>query len=149
MGAGSVRLLAAGALLWMGLALAGCSGDSSASTPPATATPQRPAQSPLASVEREAVSPDPYFDYGFTVQITAQSFRPQTLVAPCCQPITWRNLTTTTVTILFDALQVSSGPIAPGGTFVFTPKNVESIAYHSVDHPSINGLVQVNQTIES
>ena len=128
--------------------LSACSPGSAASS---TATPRpsgAPAHGSSAEVAREAVSPDPSFDYGFKVQITPGGFRPSWLVAGCCEPITWRNLTTETVSVVFDHLQVNSGPIPPGGTYVFTPKNAQSITYHSGVNPAMHAVVQVNQKFE-
>lgn len=115
----------------------------------ATATRQAsPSRSGTPSTVREAAQPDPYFDYGFVVQLTTYGFHPHVLVTPCCSAITWKNTTDTTAEVRFDALQVDSGPIPPGGTFVYTPHNIESIAYHLVSDPSLTGAVQVNQTSE-
>jgi hypothetical protein len=124
------------------IALAACG-----STAPATPSPA--SKSPAASgLAREAANPDPNFDYGFTVQVTAGGVRPHWLVAACCQPITWKNLTTAPVSVVFDHLAINSGPVPPGGTFVFTPKNVESIAYHLAETPAVTGVVQVNTPLE-
>lgn len=136
------------ALLVTVLTMPACGTGAQQSSAAGPAQPSR-SQSPLSAVQREAISPDPYFDFGFMVQITPQGFHPQQLVSPCCQAITWRNLTSAPIAIVFDALQVDSGPIPPGGTFVFTPKNVESIAYHARDNPAMAGAVQVNQNSES
>jgi hypothetical protein len=114
------------------------------SAPTAVASPDGPRAAP-----REAVSPDPNFDYGFVVQITPGGFHPQWLVSACCLPVTWKNLTDSTASVVFDHQLVNSGPIPPGGTFVFTPHNVQSIAYHSANDTSTIGVLQVNQTFES
>jgi hypothetical protein len=146
--------MTAGVLAAMLVTLPGCARDagsgaaSTAATTP-TAVVAAPSSTPLSAIQREAISPDPNIDIGLLVQITAHSFRPQTLIAPCCQPITWRNLSSMAIAVYFDALQVNSGPIPPGGTWVFTPHNVEAIAYHSLNDPSITGSVQVNQNQES
>jgi len=107
-----------------------------------------PSATPLSQVAREAAHPDPNFDYGFTIQIAHDGFHPAWLVANCCQPITWRNLTASPVSVVFDAEQVDSGPIQPGQTFVFTPHQIQSIAYHAGNNPAMTGAVQVNQTWE-
>jgi hypothetical protein len=145
------------------LALTGCASTNGKPSGAATATRLPHASSsvtaPLtgrspvaddpATAPREAASPDPNFDYGFVVQITPKGFHPQWLVSGCCKPVTWRNLTGDTVSVVFDHQLVDSGPIAPGGTFVFTPHNVQSIAYHAGTNPSMIGVLQVNQTFES
>lgn len=119
--------------------------DAQAEVPPSAS------QSPLPPrlAPREAASPDPNFDYGFVVQITPAGFHPAWLLSGCCLPVTWRNLTDHAVSVVFDHKPISSGLIPPGGTFVFTPQHIESIAYHSGTDPAMTGVVQVNQTFES
>ena len=126
------------------VAACGSTATSSSSTAPTPA----PTRAPLVIGEREAVSPDPAFDLGFTVHVTDRGFQPQWLVAPCCKAITWKNLTGHAVQVVFDHQPVDSGPIPPGGTFAFTPPNVESIAYHEGGNPDVAGVLQVNQTQE-
>lgn len=120
----------------------------SATLPPTGARPSGAPEEGRAA-PREAVSPDPNFDYGFVVQITDKGFHPQWLVSACCKAVTWKNLTGGPASVVFDHQLVNSGPIPPGGTFVFTPHNVQSIAYHSAGDPSMIGVLQVNQTFES
>ena len=129
--------------------------DPTAATPsPADLLPSLPPTSPTPpftpSEAREALHPDPNFDYGFVVKVTSDAFHPHWLVAVCCRPIIWENLTTETVTVVFDALGVSSSAIAPGGAWAFTPKNVESISYHvTIGGAVVDGIVQVNPALES
>jgi hypothetical protein len=155
-------------LISMLLVLPACSsakGADSATKPSASST--APASAPAASggpatggprlstpgspldAPREAVNPDPNFDYGYVVQITPAGFHPQWLVSGCCKAVTWKNLTDSPTSVVFDHQLVDSGPIAPGGSFVFTPHNVQSIAYHSGTNSSMVGVLQVNQTFES
>ncbi|MBO0836879.1 MAG: hypothetical protein J2P28_15420 [Actinobacteria bacterium] len=112
---------------------------------------QRPAPTPSNAISgalaRESAKPDPNFDMGFSVQITDQGFHPYVLVAPCCKPITWTNLTQSPVSVVFTG--VDSGPIPPGGKYTFKPPNVESIAYHEGQNPAVEGRIQVNQTQDS
>jgi hypothetical protein len=128
--------------------LSGC-GASDAVTTPAPTVVHSPTPKPLTGPSREAISPDPNFDFGYTVHITTKGFLPHWLVATCCQAITWQNLTGVTTSVVFDHLGVVSGPIPAGGTFTFTPKNVESIAYHSGTDTAAHAIVQVNQSTES
>lgn len=130
------------------LVLSGCGLPvlSVAPTPPPH--PGRSAD-PAALAAREAVKPDPNFDFGQTVQITSDGFHPASLVAMCCQSITWKNLTAAPVTVTLDRLNVNSGPIPPGGSFVWTPPNMQSVTYHADRHPEWHGQIQVNQTFES
>jgi hypothetical protein len=52
--------------------------------------------------------------------------------------------------VVFDHLGVSSGAIAPGGAWAYTPRNVESIAYHAaIGSAVVRGIIQVNPAIES
>jgi len=105
---------------------------------------------PAALATREAVKPDPYWDYGQTVQITAQGFLPADLVSTCCLPLVFKNLTSAPVTVSFDHQLVTLGPIPPGGTASYAPPNIESVVYHAVEHPEwTHGKIQVNQTFES
>ena len=153
------------ALVVTALALMGVAAGCSSAPPPAPST-VRPAPTassgagyglssvtpasipsePTAATAREAQSPDPAFDYGFVVQITPEGFRPQVLVAACCAPIVWINLTDRPNTVAFDVESGRSGPIAPGQSWAFTPPNAESISYHSLTFPSMHGALQVNQT---
>jgi hypothetical protein len=138
------NLLAVIAAVALAAVLSACGATSA----PTTHTPAPTASASVSGVVREATNPDPNFDYGFTVQIDAGAVRPHWLVAACCQAITWVNRAGTPVTVVFDHLAVNSGPIPPGGSYGYTPKNVESIAYHVTGATSITGVVQVNPTIE-
>jgi hypothetical protein len=128
--------------------LSGCGGSDAVATPTPAAV-HSPTPKPLTGPSREAVSPDPNFDFGYSVQITAKGFLPHWLVATCCQAIVWHNLTGTTTSVVFDHIGVASGPIPAGGTFTFTPKNAESITYHSGTDATAHAIVQVNQSSES
>jgi hypothetical protein len=117
--------------------------------PPNTLTTPRPGATPSATPSTafpaEAAKPDPNFDTGYTVLITGSGFQPAALEAPCCQAVTWRNQTSSPVTVAFNAVVGGSGqPIPPGGVYVFVPQNNESIAYHSREHPALKGVVQVD-----
>ena len=158
-----------GVVLWLG----GCAGTASpaggspsphslavatTASPSATAGPlpsgahigsngaitYEPADNP-----REAISPDPNFDYGFTVLITSAGMRPLQLLAGCCRPVTWKNLTDKTQSVVFDAQLTDSGPIAPGASYVWTPLHPESIVYHSSHDPSLTGQLTIQQMFES
>lgn len=151
-----IRVVTRVAALVVVLLLSACS--SNAGTPhgvalrpspsPARQSVAGPTVPPTPSFAREANHPDPNFDMGYTVQITAQGFHPAVLIAPCCGPITWRNLTGSTTSVVFDVEGIDSGPIPPGGAYVFTPPNAESLAYHAGTDASMTAAVQVNQTIE-
>ena len=146
---GMARVLRVFVALGVLVSFAACS-PSPPPPPPNTLTTPRPGATPSATsapgFDREATSPDPNFDTGFTVLITTAGFRPQTLVAPCCAAVTWKNTTGTALTVVFD--HVVGGPgqaIPPGGSYVFVPQNVESITYHAGENRAMTGRVQVNQ----
>ena len=131
------------------LTLAACDAAQSVGPTPDMGTP-RPGATPSATSSTgfpsEDAKPDPNFDTGYTVQITDSGFLPGWLVAPCCEAVTWKNLSHAPVTVVFDAVVGGSGqPIQPGAIYVFVPQNIESIAFHSGEHPSMKGVVQVNQ----
>lgn len=146
-----VRLGAALAAVALVSACGGPAGQGQAATrgTPSTGPATSPTPPFTAAEAREAASPDPNFDYGFVVQLTPDGFHPRWLVAVCCRPILWKNTTSAAVTVVFDHLGVSSGPIAPGGTWAFTPNNVQSITYRSEADASVHGVLQVNQPFES
>lgn len=137
------RTVPIGLVLAALLSLPACTGTGTPSQHPAAVS-----QATAPAEAREAASPDPNFDYGFTVLITSQGFHPHWLVAACCRPITWRNLTPAPVSVVFDHVPGGSGAISPGGGFTFTPGNVESISYHSGSDTSRRGVIQVNQSTE-
>ncbi|HEX4578486.1 MAG TPA: hypothetical protein VH498_00640 [Candidatus Dormibacteraeota bacterium] len=152
----SRRRGAAGAVALVLSALVACSSASpTGSSSPAGAAPTQPlpAATPSATSSTgfpaEAASPGAAADTGFTVWITSSGFRPAILIAPCCGAITWKNKTSASVAVVFDAVAGGSrGAIPPGGIYVFVPHNVESIAYHSGSDPKVTGQVQVNQLAE-
>lgn len=153
------RLVAALGLLAALLLLSACSptpdpsspATTTLSTPLPTPTLAAPTPVPTSSTgyPAERAHPDPNYDTGFWIQITTTGFHPAWLVAPCCQAITWKNLTNASVTVVFDhVLGGSQRPIPPGGTYIFTPLNVESITYHSGTNPAVKGRISVNQLAE-
>ncbi len=114
----------------------------------ASVTPAAIPSEPTTATSREAHSPDPAFDYGFVVQITPGGFHPHILVASCCSPIVWINATDKPNSVVFDVEPGGSGSIPPGGSWVFTPPNAESLSYHSGTYATMTGAVQVNQISE-
>jgi len=117
--------------------------------PPTAVSGATPSATSSTAFSHEATSPDPNFDTGYTVQITSTGFRPAWLVAPCCQAVTWKNMTNAPVSVVFNAVAGGSGhAIPPNGIYVFVPANIESIAYHDGANPSVKGVVQVNQLPE-
>src|SRR5215510_7462356 len=88
------RLSAAALLVAGGTLISACSSGASANPP--TSPSVRP--TPSGSV----TTPDPNFDFGFTIRITDQGFHPQWLVSLCCKPVTWINDTNGPVKVVFD-----------------------------------------------
>jgi hypothetical protein len=124
----TAALLAVAAAL---VAACGSGGASTGTLPPA-------ASSPVASKTL-----DPNFDTGQTVTITGAGFAPHWLVAVVDQQIVWTNATSKPVEVVFDSGTVSSGPIAPGASFSYTPNAQVAIAYHAGDDAKVKGVVQV------
>jgi hypothetical protein len=138
-------------LLSAAVALAAACNSNVSASPTATAGHLTPSGSAATTPDpnRERDHPDPNFDFGFTIRITDQGFHPQWLVSLCCDAVTWINDTAEPVTVVFDHQEVRSGPIPPGGTFVWKPKNIQSVTYHASDDAAMRGTIQVNQTFES
>lgn len=86
---------------------------------------------------------DPNFDFGQTVTITTSGFRPRQIVTLLGRPVQWRNSSGVTQSVVFDHFPQRSGPIPPGGTWTFTPRNEISITYHSGTRPELHGAVEV------
>lgn len=145
------------ALALAALLLAGCGSAAPQSTAVTSAPPSAAPTQALSTphvyttppqYEQEAVKPDPNFDMGYAVHITAQGFQPNILVSPCCQAISFRNLSGKPADIVFDVSGLDSGVIAPGATWTWSPQNVESVAYHSKSDANVAGGIQVNQVNE-
>ena len=127
------------------VALSACAADSSTTAPPAIRGGGPIVPDPAT---REAQSPNAGFDYGYVVWITPQGLRPATLLSGCCLPLKFENLMQQTVSIVFGYQAVNSGPIAPGGSWSWTPPHVESVVYHTGQGPPLTGNLQVQQTNE-
>jgi hypothetical protein len=156
-----VRIVSAGRTCGLSLTalvvLSACA--STFADPTATALPPTPASTsgltsvtpaavpiePSGEPASEAASPDPAFDYGFVIDITPTGFQPNVLVADCCHAVTWINLTNKANAVAFTVELPKSPLIPPGGSWTWTPPNVESVAYHSITYPSMTGVLQVNQ----
>lgn len=106
----------AGLLLAASTLAAGCGGSVATTS-----------SGPVGSV---AHTINPKFDTGQTVLITRSTVRPVWLVALVGRPISFRNLSGTTVRVVFDNVPGHSGPIAPGDVFRYTPTGTIDITYH-------------------
>jgi hypothetical protein len=111
-------------------------GQAAAQTP----LPVASASDPSA---RESVSANPSFDQGHTVHITQAGLQPLALVSFCCDPIVFKNETGAPVSVTFNISKASSGPIAPGATWKWTPPNPESVIYHLGANPNQSGQIQI------
>jgi hypothetical protein len=95
---------------------AGCGGSSAGTS--------------AGSVGSVARTINPRFDTGQTVLITRSTVRPLWLVSLVGKPVVFRNLSGSTVRVVFDNVPGRSGPIAPGDVFRYTPKGTIEITYH-------------------
>ncbi len=91
-----------------------------------------------------------HFTIGKKVSITSAGFQPQVLYTPMGSTVTWTNRSDATQSVHFDnwdpATPVDSGDIPPGGTWKFTFKTTGSVVYHSNQHPSFLGSVEIRLT---
>lgn len=91
---------------------------------------------------------DPVFSVGQEVFITEDGMVPEHLVSIVAEKISFINETSRTRTIVFDAIEFDSGPIAPGEAATYTPDGAYAIAYHVAEDPDIKGQVQVEPYFE-
>jgi hypothetical protein len=99
-------------------------------------------------------APNPYYDGGNTVTITASGFQPRELVASVNVPLVFVNHTKTVQRVQFehsrdvDGQLLRSGPIPPGGSWSYTWRTWESATYHSIDRPAQRGQIQIQPPAE-
>lgn len=131
----------------LALAAAGCgsSGASSSGGGSGSTVAPPPASPTTSSTTSPAASStiDPNFAIGQTVQITASGLRPRWLVTLLKQPVTWQNLTSHGVRVIFDHQPVASKLIPPHGSFHYTPPTPISMTYHVTTTPALHGAIQV------
>jgi len=91
-----------------------------------------------------------HFSIGTKITITATGFHPQVLFTPIGSTVTWTNRSGTPQSVHFDnwdpTTPVDSGDIMPGETWAFTFKTTGSVVYHSNQHPTFLGQVQIRLT---
>ena len=115
------------------------------------ATPTSVRPKPTLTTVRK---PNPYYDSGSTVTITATGFQPKELVAPVKVPLTFVNHTTTVEQVQFEHSRGANGqllrstPIAPGAKWSYTPQTWESATYHSIERPALRGQIQIQPPAE-
>ena len=102
-----------------------------------------PASSSMPAVPSATPSIDTATGVGDTVVITDDGFAPEWLLAYPGKPITFRNESASTWSVVFDHQNVRSGPIAPGATFTWTSETPISITYHAGNAPKVRGKIQV------
>ena len=102
-----------------------------------------PASSSMPAVPSASPSIDAATGVGDTVVITDDGFAPEWLLAYPGKPITFRNESASTWSVVFDHQNVRSGPIAPGATFTWTSETPISITYHAGNAPKVRGKIQV------
>jgi plastocyanin len=127
-----LRLVAIVAVLIV--VVSSCSSSEPTSEPASSSVPAVPSASP---------SIDAATGVGDTVVITDDGFAPEWLLAYPGKPITFRNESASTWSVVFDHQNVRSGPIAPGATFTWTSETPISITYHAGNAPKVRGKIQV------
>jgi len=130
----ALRLAAIATVL--ALAVSSCSGSDPAPQPEAASSSMPAAASATPSIDAAT-------GVGDTVVITDDGFAPEWLLAYPGKPITFRNESATTWSVVFDHQDVRSGPIAPGATFTWTSETPISITYHAGNAPKVRGKIQV------
>ena len=101
--------------------------------PPVIATPTTIINGQSYVVPRETPS-QPISGYnasGSQIIISPKGILPFNLFAPLGAKVTWTNLTSSPVSLSSYYQNVNSGPIPPGGTFVWTSATQNSIRYHT------------------
>jgi hypothetical protein len=111
-------------------------------TTPGTTSPV-PKQSVLDPYVREAASAYPGLDNGHTVHITNAGIQPRALTSLCCDPVVFKNETGAPISVTFNISKATSGPIAAGGSWSWTPPNPESVIYHLGTDLTKKGQIQV------
>ena len=129
-----LRLVAIAAVL--AFTASSCSTSEPAADPVAASTSAPAVPSATPSI-------DPATGVGDTVVITDHGFAPEWLLAAPGLPITFRNDSSATWSVVFDHQDVRSGPIAPGATFTWTSETPISITYHAGNAPKVRGKIQV------
>ena len=130
-------------------ALGACSSSATAKTANA-----KTANAKAASTSTTVKKLNPYYDSGDTVYITATGFEPRVLIAAVKVPLHFVNHTAVVQRVQFehsrgaDDQLLRTGPIAPGGTWSYTPQTWESATYHSVDRPALRGQIQIQPPVE-
>jgi hypothetical protein len=128
---------------------AACSSDEPGTATDATADLARE-QDPRVQAENE-VQPEPEaFAFTQEVRITDTAVVPATGVAIVGNEVVFRNETTAPLTIDFlngpidETDTRTTGEIAPGGEFRFTPARVYSHTFAVVGRPELRGQLQVD-----
>jgi hypothetical protein len=135
------RLIAAAGAL---LALAGCSLHSSSQST-LTATVPSSSGSTAAHSNNAPVCPQANApSVGRCVLITNRGFQPHFLLAPAAD-IAFKNVSDHTQSVHFDNYErpVDSGPIKPGGEWIFHNRYPISIVYHSTYNPAFKGTLEI------
>lgn len=130
-----------GLVALLGVWLAACGGGPPASRSKASPVPLRSFDLEGA-YSREAQSPSPEYDRGYTVLLDT-TVRPHWLASLCCHPITFKNVTAAPLTVIFDHQPISSGSIPPGGSWTWTPLNPESVTFHVGGDSARQGKIQI------
>ena len=123
-------IVAVAAVIAFAIALAGCSGGASSSTPPASSTGGSSGSAPAAGAT--------------AVTISNFAFSPAEITVKVGDTVTWTNQDSVGHTVTSDdGSFASQNPIAQGGTYSFKFAKAGTYTYHCAVHPSMTAKVTV------
>ena len=115
------------------LAVAGCSGSSTATASPAATIAPAPSEAAPSAAAAGSAS----------VTIQGFAFNPATTTVAVGTKVTWTNMDTAGHTVTLDDGSDTSDTIATGATFDHTFSAAGTFTYHCKIHPSMKGTVTV------
>jgi plastocyanin len=78
------------------------------------------------------------------VRIRDFAYRPRYITGVAGDTVGWRNVGAVDHTVTSDAGLFDSGPIPPGGTFLWTPPGAGMWTYRCTIHPTMRGAIAFN-----
>lgn len=153
LGAAVTAVVAVVAMVAASVVAAGCSGDDGATGEPSTTTTSPAPETTDPRLERElAAEPDTAaFDFTQEVSVTAAGFVPATAVAVIGEEVVIRNDSDAPLTVEFvngpidEADTRSTGELAPGAEFRFTPTRVTTHSMRVAGAGDLRGVIQVDE----